>query len=418
MPSSMHLPSCHLPRFDESDIVKIWVIAAFFVVSLLISIYSFEPSNHEAFPSLASFSPHLYYIPIVLMTIWYPRRTLLFSVLIMSVYLLFMTYFTMSGVAVDFVSSAFTAAMYLWVVAATSMALGDKRIATPPAAVGVCDVRPQGDAAVAYGTRIREQQIIKKSRDYICGIINAFHSPDSKERERAMQVLNAIGEPAVQPLIDTLNDESSITRDAAARTLGTIGDIRGIEPLIGALKDENRRVREAASQALASIGTPATPRLRANLGDENWHVRMGAVIALRIIGGEELAPEFVRLLHDENPYVRGEGAKSLGRLGSDAVTGHLLEALGDEAKYVRIRAAGSLGRIRDPAAIPALERVLREDREDDVRHRTAEALLLIGTAEAKEAVLRAAASADHRTRRAAQDSLQQERVRSLTGGCT
>jgi bilin biosynthesis protein len=418
MPSLMHIPSCHLPRFDESDIVKIWVIAAFFVISLLISIYSFEPSIQEAFPSLASFSPHLYYIPIVLMTIWYPRRTLLFSVLILAIYLLFMAHFMMSGIAVDFISSAFTAAMYLWVVAATSMALGEQRIATPPAADDGCALYLQGDRAETQRARIKEQQIIRKSREYISGIINAFHSTESWEREQAIQALNSIGEPAVEPLIDTLTDERSITRDAAARTLGVIGDIRGIEPLILALKDENRRVREAASQALASIGPPAAPELRAHLDDEDWHVRMGAAIALRIIGGEELIPEFVHLLHDKNPYVRGESAKSLGRLGDATILKHLLEALGDEAKYVRIRAAGAIGRIPDPAAIPALEKVLMEDREDDVRHRAAETLLMIGTAEAKGAVLRAASTTDPRTSHAARDALERERVRSLADGCT
>ncbi len=413
MSSPMHSTPCHLPRFDQSDVVKIWVIAVFVVVSLLISIYSFEPSIHEAFPSLASFSPHLYYIPIVLMTIWYPRRTLLFSVLIMAVYLLFMIHFTMSGVAVDFVSSAFTAAMYLWVVTATSIALGEQRSAVPPA--GVDDGTGCG---AEHGPGFKEQQIIRKSREYICGIINAFHSTDSQERERAMQTLNSIGESAVEPLIESLNDDCSATRDAAARTLGIIGDARAIDPLLATLKDDNRRVREAGSQALASIGRPAMPGLLAKLADGDWHVRMGAVIALRIMGGAELLPEFVGLLHDENPYVRGESAKSLGRLGNDAVTDHLIGTLDDDAKYVRIRAAGSLGRIRDPAAIPALDRVLHGDRDDDVRHRAAEALMQIGTTEAQEVVVRAARSEDPRTRHAARDSLNPWPVSTLIDGCT
>ncbi|MDG6257281.1 MAG: HEAT repeat domain-containing protein [Methanomicrobiaceae archaeon] len=398
--------------------MKLWVIAAFVTVSLLISVYSLEPSTHEAFPSLALFSPHLYYIPIVLMTIWYPHRTLLLSVLIMAIYILFTFYFMMSGAAIDFISSAFTAAMYLWVVAATSMALRDSRFGPPPAAIDESAYGLQGDTAVVSGSGIKEQQIVRKSREYICGIINAFRSPNSQERARAMQTLNTIGEPAVEPLIDTLNDACSSTRDAAARTLGIIGDIRGIEPLIAALKDEDRRVREAASQALASIGRPARPRLLDNLWDEDWHVRMGAVIALRIIGGDDLVPEFVRLLRDESPYVRGESAKSLGRLANGGVTHQLLEALHDHAKYVRIRAAGSLGRLRDPAAVPALEQVLMEDPEDDVRQRAAVALLQIGTERGKDAVLRAASSADPRTRRAAQDSLHPGPGTRSPGGCT
>lgn len=58
---------------------------------------------------------------------------------------------------------------------------------------------------------------------------------------------------AVDPLIETLNDESWDVRSAAATSLGKIGDPRAIEPLTEAMEEENEYVRDAASSALETI---------------------------------------------------------------------------------------------------------------------------------------------------------------------
>ncbi|MGH7717746.1 MAG: HEAT repeat domain-containing protein, partial [Gemmatimonadaceae bacterium] len=52
----------------------------------------------------------------------------------------------------------------------------------------------------------------------------------------------------------------------------------------------------------------------------------------------------------------------------------LIAALGDAAPGVRAMAAWALGEIEDPAAIPALTNLLRDDRDPDVRKAAAWAL--------------------------------------------
>jgi HEAT repeat protein len=58
----------------------------------------------------------------------------------------------------------------------------------------------------------------------------------------------------LEPIIKELGDSEHLTRAAAARTLGKIGDARAIEALTKALGDENKYVRKYAKEALEKLG--------------------------------------------------------------------------------------------------------------------------------------------------------------------
>ena len=75
----------------------------------------------------------------------------------------------------------------------------------------------------------------------------------SAVRREATDTLRAIGAPAVEPLIATLQDESPDVRKEAANLLRWIKDARAIEPLIVALKDKNAEVIKQAARALEGI---------------------------------------------------------------------------------------------------------------------------------------------------------------------
>jgi len=65
-----------------------------------------------------------------------------------------------------------------------------------------------------------------------------------------------IGNPAVDPLIDSLKDENFEVRKSAIKALEKIGDPRAVQPLIDSLKDESSDIRESAIWALRMIGDP------------------------------------------------------------------------------------------------------------------------------------------------------------------
>jgi len=88
-------------------------------------------------------------------------------------------------------------------------------------------------------------------------LINALKNVDHYYhyiRNDILKVLIKIGEPAVEPLIDSLNDEDYNIRKDAAEALGNIGDERAVVPLIGALEDIEHKVRLASIIALGKIG--------------------------------------------------------------------------------------------------------------------------------------------------------------------
>jgi HEAT repeat protein len=67
--------------------------------------------------------------------------------------------------------------------------------------------------------------------------------------------LIALGRPAVPDLLDALNDELWVVREAAAQALGIIGDLRAVDLLLAKAKgDRDRGVRESCIKALGEFG--------------------------------------------------------------------------------------------------------------------------------------------------------------------
>ncbi len=81
----------------------------------------------------------------------------------------------------------------------------------------------------------------------------------SAEREEARMAtvigLLPIGRPSVDILIESLEDDDWLVREAAADLLGKIADVRSVEPLMERLrKDKDTGVKELALKALGLIG--------------------------------------------------------------------------------------------------------------------------------------------------------------------
>ena len=67
--------------------------------------------------------------------------------------------------------------------------------------------------------------------------------------------LLGIGRPSVEILIEYLEDDDWLVREAAADLLGKIGDIRAVEPLMKRLKqDRDTGVKEISLKSLGLIG--------------------------------------------------------------------------------------------------------------------------------------------------------------------
>ncbi len=110
-------------------------------------------------------------------------------------------------------------------------------------------------------------------------LINELGDKSRRIRQKAEKALVQMGKPAVEPLINALEDENWRVRWRAADALGIIGEVRAIEPLIRSFSD-CQRVQIRAGVALGKIGKPAVEPLLQVLDDDNWEIREGAVMAL------------------------------------------------------------------------------------------------------------------------------------------
>jgi len=143
---------------------------------------------------------------------------------------------------------------------------------------------------------------------------------------------------AVPHLIGALRDPHFGIREAAARTLGRIGDVAAFPPLAGLLThDPEEEVRAAAAESLGLLGEPrAIPLLRGALHDRSHAVRLAAAGALETFGWlPETEEETIALL------LATEQWPLLVRLGEPAVPA-LIEALADDYFGIRTGAGEAL----------------------------------------------------------------------------
>jgi HEAT repeat protein len=198
-------------------------------------------------------------------------------------------------------------------------------------------------------------------------------------RWKAAEALARIGPPAVDALIEALDDPDDDVRWKAAIALGEIGDPRGVEPLIKVLADPDRFVQSRAAQALGMIGAPAVDRLTRMLDEGEGEVRWGAVLALDKIGDPRAVPALVKASRDPGGEVNAEIVAAIDRMGD---AGFLeLERLlkvGDRGVCRNtIRVLGQLG--REEAIEPLLQ--MLENADGETRLLIREALRNLGVGE-------------------------------------
>ena len=239
-----------------------------------------------------------------------------------------------------------------------------------------------------------------KNTDAIPALIRKLNTDDQWTRLAAIYTLGAIGQPAVQPLIETLLDtathkdenpvptswnEGAISMEDAVHALVAIGT-PSLDPLIGLLENSSEWARINAAFALGEMDTlaaQAVPALTRCLDDASHCVVRTATDALGSIrkDSEEFIPVLERLLkvgrpewqmpdrRDWTPYdqVRVNAAMAFTRLGKDATSAEalLLDTLSDPNGHVAAFALEALRRIGTPSAMDGVMEYLMTRRWDE-----------------------------------------------------
>ena len=348
------------------------MIAAFALFGLFITLFTIE--FHDQFFSYQLFYliPHLYIIPVILVALWYPKRGLQITVLIIGALIILTVVLYLRGISFDPVLSLFNAGLDIMIFVAVALYAKDRKLVDQVFLEFLerSGIR-ESDLKSMYEARGRARITFEGDFEEV---IHALQSTDEDAREEAVRALGELNDPrAVNPLILALKDENRYVRREAAKSLGRIGDEKAIPALIEALKDEDRYGREGAAEGLAEMKEKAFSPLLHSLSNNDWHVRMGALIALRIIGDRNAIPKIIDALQDENRFVRREAAKSLGRIGDERVIEPLTRALKDEDTSVRMRAVSALAKFSRDDVIDTLIGAL-DDNDSGVRLRAVQAL--------------------------------------------
>ncbi|MDH7593613.1 MAG: HEAT repeat domain-containing protein [Methanomicrobiales archaeon] len=323
------------------DLMKVLIVASLSISALIITVYLTWNQESPLFPQLYYLVPHLYAIPIVLVSLWYPRKGFQLVILLIFALSALFVFFYIAGYLIDPILSLLNAGVDLWLVGAIAIYVWYRK------QDGMLKREDTSCDSSSWRMTPFPVQIFESHEEEIRYYIAALQLNEEGMRVEAARVLGTHnGKDVLDALIGALNDESRFVREEAAHSIGRMGDERTAELLIERLDDEFRRVREGAVRALGGMGPKAFDTLADALSDPRWRVRMGAAIALRITGDRRAIPLFISLLDDENRFVRREAVKSLGRLGDESILGELERAMQDQDPAVRLRAEHALRRIK------------------------------------------------------------------------
>ena len=122
-------------------------------------------------------------------------------------------------------------------------------------------------------------------------------------------------EAVIEPLGAMLREGDSAEISVAAKQLGCIGSPAAIDALLVPLADRALSSRRhAAMAALEAMGEPAVGPLVALLESEDATVRRNAAEMLGWIGSPSATPALQALLDDESATVRSQAAWALGEI--------------------------------------------------------------------------------------------------------
>ncbi|MBD0263176.1 MAG: HEAT repeat domain-containing protein [Tolypothrix sp. Co-bin9] len=253
---------------------------------------------------------------------------------------------------------------------------------------------------------------IVKNQEYLQELaLSILEMGDFQQRWEIAKLFVRLGNVAITPLIDILEDEDAEEelRWYAVRILGDLKNPIVIAPLVEFLKSSNdEELKAIAAGALGQIGQSAITALSELLASEN--TRLLAVRSLSYIRQPEIIAPLLSVVQDPLVEIRAVAIEALSSFHDPRIPPILLKALTDVAGAVRREAVLGLGVRSDLHSSLDLVAKLQPKLYDcnlEVAEAAAVALSRMGSDEAAENLFQALISPDTSIK------LQLEIVRAL-----
>jgi HEAT repeat protein len=209
--------------------------------------------------------------------------------------------------------------------------------------------------------------------------LDAKEAPRRGEAAQALAEAKGLTEAQVQAalpkLLRMLDDPDDDAQWKATVALGALGP-PAVPGLLDALTHEKERVRWKAENALKMMGAAGVPGLLSALQDKRARVRQSAAFLLGEMKDARGLAGLAAAMDDKDDDARWKSATSLTKFGPQA-TEVTAKVLGGGSIEARRCAAWVFQQTRDPAAVPALVKALK-DADEQVRWKAAIALQKIG----------------------------------------
>ena len=139
------------------------------------------------------------------------------------------------------------------------------------------------------------------------GAIGLLGSPDPQLRQFVAYLLGQSRDSrAIEPLIDTLQDEDVGVRGAAANALGNIGDPAAVPYLLPLLRNANPQLVVWAAFALTKLGHDHFSMLQTTMQSDDIDVRRSTILAFQQLGDQRAIPLLLALQHDDSRRFSGD----------------------------------------------------------------------------------------------------------------
>ncbi len=210
-----------------------------------------------------------------------------------------------------------------------------------------------GDECVAVGEAVADALIAIGGGNAAEKVSHLLRSDEANLRNFSAEILEKIGEPAVDTIVKLSGDGDKDIRKYAVDILGAVGSKKGVEPLIGLLKDPDINVAAGAADSLGRIGDKkALKPLIKHLHADIW-MKCSVIKSLGAIGGKEAVKALSKISAEDDEMVLFSAIQSLGKIGDEDAIKFLIDIFKKGKPSIVSAAVQAMGeitsRIRDSA---------------------------------------------------------------------
>jgi tetratricopeptide (TPR) repeat protein/HEAT repeat protein len=190
---------------------------------------------------------------------------------------------------------------------------------------------------------------------YVPILIGQWRRGTGAEKAAAQKELERLGAHGLKPLLEALaDDKNPVQQRIAVSVLGYLGNKGAAPPLV-----------RVAKQSTTPTSGPPRPRLGTLSANENWDMRVEALVGAGRLGDARTIPDLIELAGHTEVAMREAATFALGMTGDRRALNPLLRALDDRRDSVQTMACLGLARLADKKATSNLVGVVKDARRRD-----------------------------------------------------